>query len=128
MWPSNFTSSRDTDSEAQSLTFKERIRPGMVVRWSPPADFALQLPSKQNLAVILCPQQAAGENSKDFVGNKVQEQSDSQRYLCAMVLPGALPNAYEVSLWRQVVIDVDYMEAEVLLQYDTSTRYYHTTV
>ncbi|OKL58682.1 hypothetical protein UA08_06026 [Talaromyces atroroseus] len=135
LWPDKFRSSRDVHPGAHLVPFKERIRPGMVVRWNPPADFALQFQSKHNLAVILCPQQAVGEGVRDFFGHEVgknkEGQEDSanfQRYLCAIVLPGALADTYEVSLWRQVVIDADEMETEVLLQYDTSTRYYHTTI
>jgi kinesin family protein 2/24 len=94
---------------------------------------------KQNLAVILCPQLAVGANVRDCLGNKVNQGitgnrecpvggTKAQHYLCAIVSPGALADAYEVNLWRQIVVDVEEMEAEVLLQYDVATRYYHTTV
>lgn len=123
------SSSRDLASEENTPPFKERIRPGMVVRWAPPADYPVFAP-KQNLAVVLCPQNAVGERVQDVLGNKVNEEAipDRQRYLCALVLPAASEDAYSVSLWRQVVIDVDEMEAEVLLEYDVATRHYYIAV
>lgn len=45
-----------------------------------------------------------------------------------MILPGTLGGSYEVQLWRQVVVDVAQMEAEVVLEYDAATRYYHITI
>lgn len=126
-------SSADLNSSAAKLPFKERIRPGMVVRWNPPADFSDTLPGL-NMAVILCPQLAAGSNARDLDGNQVngeiadEQESNSTKYLCAMVLPGFMADSYEINMWRQVVVDVEQMEAEVLLEYDSATRYCHVTV
>ena len=114
---SRFLSSRDTSDE-NTFPFTERIRPGMAVRWNPPADFPLRA-NDQNLALVLCPQTAVAENVRDALGNQVnsgQDQSSNQRYLCAMFLPGTLGGSYEVQLWRQVVVDVAQMEAEVVLE------------
>lgn len=89
------------------------------------------------MAVILCPQDAVGETVKDIQGKQVnkdgpsgdtEEHSKSKGYLCAMVLPSILPEAYELSLWRQVVVNVEAMEAEVVLEYDIATRYYFIKV
>lgn len=133
-----FSSSRELDTATNALPFKNRIRPGMVIRWTPPADFPVRLPS-QNLALVLCPHHAVEPHVRDILGNQVNPElqggegkgeggiDKSQRYLCAMVLPGALANAYEVNMWRQVVIDVTAMEAETLLEYDSATRYYYIT-
>ena len=135
-----YSSSREKKSDGNLHPFKDRIRPGMVVRWRPPADFPLRS-EKHNLAVIMCPQNAVGGQVRDILGNLVRQSpllvhnGDSpsdhslhSRYLCAMVLPGSLADTYEVSLWRQVVIDVDQMEDEVYLEYDHATRYYHISV
>ncbi|KAL4780069.1 P-loop containing nucleoside triphosphate hydrolase protein [Aspergillus varians] len=105
-----FSSSRETNPKKASLHFKDRIRPGMAIRWSPPDDFPMRSPN-QNLALVLSP---AGDVGKE--------------YLCALVLPERLAQAYEVNLWRQVVVDVGAMDAEVLLEYDSATRYYYLTV
>lgn len=109
--------------------FKERIRPGMVVRWDAPR-YAPVASSKFNLAVVLCPQHAAGENVRDVLGNKLSSDDgrDGQKYLCALVTPGALIETFEVHLWRQIVLDVREMETEVVLEYDAATRYYRTAV
>lgn len=107
-------SSRD-NSERRTLHFTERIRPGMAVRWSPAG-----LPSSKkesSLALVLSRQEVVGEND-----------TSDQRYLCAVVLPGVLGDSYEVHLWRQVVVEVKHMQAEVLLEYDVATRYYHVIV
>ncbi|KAJ5595471.1 uncharacterized protein N7459_001679 [Penicillium hispanicum] len=135
-----FSSSRVTVPDFGTSCFKERIRPGMVVHWNPPADFPLRVEGK-NLAVVLCPQNAVGEHVSDALGNKVNRSSASpqngvrsseaaagQQYLCALVLPGTLADTYEVGLWRQFVVNVEQMEDEVLLEYDSATRYYHIAV
>lgn len=94
----------------------------------------MQVPG-HNMVVILCPRSAVGPGVRDVLGNEVskvggpsgkegEEGTEPQSYLCAMVLPSILPESYELSLWRQVVVDVEAMEAEVLLEYDTATRYY----
>lgn len=109
------------------MPFIERIRPGMVVRWTPPTE-STPSENEQNLALILC-SQATGETVRDGVGNLVDSDGSSgQRWLCAMVLPGVLGDSYEVHLWRQAVVDVGQMQAEVILEYDVATRYYHITV
>jgi kinesin family protein 2/24 len=101
----------------------------MVVRWAPSAESASV--SKQNLAVVLCPHTAEEGHVEGFpgiLGNKAQASQGLQHYLCATVSSGTLADTYEINLWRQTVIDVKEMEAEVLLEYDAATRYYHTTV
>ncbi|KAJ5698997.1 hypothetical protein N7462_001002 [Penicillium macrosclerotiorum] len=129
--PDSFLSSRDPDPSAATQDFMKRIRPGMVVSWTPPLD----LPGRsttQNLALVLCPQHAVCDGVQDVKSNKTLETVDGPgrngRYLCAMVLPGAMAGSYEVNLWRQVIVGVEEMEREVLLEYDRATRYYHATV
>lgn len=90
------------------------------------------------MAVVLCPQSAAGAAARNFQGELVNTdgatsgegggKTEPQSYLCALVLPSVLPEAYELSLWRQAVVDVEAMEAEVLLEYDVATRYYFMKV
>ncbi|KAK1545112.1 kinesin motor domain-containing protein [Colletotrichum paranaense] len=125
------SSSVDPDAKANDVPFKERIRPGMVVRWSPPSTFPMGLPGL-NMLVILCPQLAVGPTVRDLTGDLVNRSGFTStrgtKYLCAMVLPGFMAESYELSMWRQVVVDVEQMEAEVLLEYDSGTRYYHITL
>ncbi|KAJ5084062.1 diatom spindle kinesin-1 [Penicillium alfredii] len=95
--------------------------------------------SEQSLAVVLCPQMAVGDHVKHVFGNTVSQteaqeggqnpsETTASRYLCALILSGTLAGAFEVHLWRQVVIDVKQMEAEVLLEYDAATRYCYATM
>ncbi|KAL4967079.1 P-loop containing nucleoside triphosphate hydrolase protein [Aspergillus stella-maris] len=101
---SNSRTSVEPDNERAKLPFKERLRPGMAARWNAPWDILKHSPAR-NLAVIL----SSGED-----GN----------CRCAMVLPGATADVYEVHLWKQLVINIGDMEAEVVLEYDRATRYY----
>ncbi|KAK1986333.1 P-loop containing nucleoside triphosphate hydrolase protein, partial [Colletotrichum cereale] len=123
-------SSADPDPQAARIPFKERIRPGMVVRWTPPPTFSPGLDGI-NIVVVLSPRSVVGSNLRDVSGELINDASKSgedEKYLCAMVLPGLMADSYELSMWRQVVVDVDQMEAEVLLEYDAATRYYYMTV
>ncbi|KAH6689709.1 P-loop containing nucleoside triphosphate hydrolase protein [Plectosphaerella plurivora] len=109
----NSDSSRDARPEMAGVPFKERIRPGMVVTWEP----AMGSPGYTRIAgrsicVVLSREDAADETA----------------YRCALVNPGLMPGAFEVNLWRQWVVKVDQMTAEVLLDYDAATRYYYESV
>lgn len=128
------SSSRELDSALSSLPFKERIKPGMVVSWTPPPDFPLGLPGGMNLVMVLCPADAAGHAAKSLFGSRVdcesgrEEGTNAKRYLCAMIMPGFMSETYEVNNWRQVVVGTDAMNAEVCLEYDAATRYYYIAV
>ncbi|EGY16470.1 hypothetical protein VD0002_g519 [Verticillium dahliae] len=104
-------SSADPRPDMAGVPFTERIRPGLVVAFDPPADMPMPLPGR-NLAVVLGADGARAQG----------------RYTCARVTPGFMPNAFEVCLWRQVVVPVERMVAEVLLEYDVATRYYYETL
>ncbi|TVY92818.1 Diatom spindle kinesin [Lachnellula willkommii] len=135
-------SSRDLDPAPSKLPFKERLRPGMVVSYVMPLErgAALGLPNDPKLAVLLCPEEAIQGSSKDALGEVVNPGEDGNvntgksgadngdRYLCALLMPGQTPDAYELNLWRQIVIDVNSMDAEVHLEYDATTRYYYFSV
>lgn len=99
----------------------------MTIRWNPPTGFSFRQ-SKQNLAVVLCPQNAVGDNVIDVLGKQVSQVQGEPAFLCALVLPGESPESYELHLWKQIVVHVSEMQAEVLLEYDAATRYYHTTL
>ncbi|KAK3305967.1 P-loop containing nucleoside triphosphate hydrolase protein [Chaetomium strumarium] len=127
--PELLDSSADPDPDAASIPFKQRIRPGMVVSWKPPAQYASFSVGGKSYAMVLCPAQAVGEKVKDALGRQVSGGGGAgETYLCAIVLPALLPGSYGISPWRQVVVQVDEMEAEVLLEWDEATRYYYMTV
>ena len=107
-------SSRDPDPQVAGVPFRQRIRPGMAVKWHPASDRALPA----SLALILSPRD----------GDGTAKAGSCSQYLCASVTPGLTPGAYEVNLWHQILVDVDAMEHEVILEYDTATRYYHLSI
>ncbi|EFY99447.2 kinesin motor domain protein [Metarhizium robertsii] len=131
------SSSRELDALTQSIPFKDRIRPGMAVSWTPTKEYDMGCSWEElNIALILCPAAAVGPTTQDTMGHRVDAGSVSnkmadgkyKRYLCAMVSPAVLPGAFEVSMWRYVVVDVDDMDKEVILEYDSATRFYHLAV
>lgn len=133
------SSSRELDPKLSTLPFKERIRPGMVVSWTPPPNYPLALPGGLNLIMVLCPAGSAGHAAKSVFGSQVSSTSGgqvetmnvdgkSERYLCALIMPGFMSETYEINLWRQVVVDAGAMNAEVCLEYDSATRYYYIAV
>lgn len=126
-------SSADPDPSAASIPFKARIRPGMVVSWDPPAEYASVAVGDKCFAMVLCPAPAVGETVKDMRGIQVNPgaagtQVNGEAYLCALVMPSLLPGSYGISPWRQVVVTVEQMEAEMLLEWDEVSRYYFRTV
>lgn len=124
-------SSRDLQGPtASTVPFKERIRPGMVVSWKEPSEQSDGSESLK-LAVVLAPRDGTnGFNRffKDGTGAVKEREVNTPSYLCALVVPGVMADAYEVHLWRQVVVGVNTMEKEVGLEYDAATRYYYVSV
>ncbi|KAH6623175.1 P-loop containing nucleoside triphosphate hydrolase protein [Chaetomium tenue] len=119
-------SSVDPEPDAFDIPFVERIRPGMVVRWNPPVEYQSFKVEEKAYAMVMCPVQAAGERARDARGELVSGKGDG--YLCALVMPSLLPGSFAVGLWRQVVVKVEEMEAEVFMEWDEATRYYYMTV
>lgn len=121
------TCSKDPDPRSIAIPFKERIRPGMVVSWTPPAGFPFTMPG-MNVVMVLSAAEAVGEDVRDVFGKTVGGEGRKGKFLCAMVGPAVMPEAYDVHLWQQVVVDVAMMDAEVILEYDMATRYYYLTI
>jgi kinesin family protein 2/24 len=139
--PTGTMSSRAPNHDNTTVPFKDRIRPGMVVSWNQPPDnsLALGLPGGVRLAVVLCPIEAGLGSHQDVPGDVVDltgsdeagtrdDNSCGPRYLCALVTGGMMSEAYELNMWRQIVVSVSMMEKEVVLEYDVATRYYYISV
>lgn len=86
------------------------------------------------MVMIMSPATAMGSHVKDVQGNPISgpaevedisQELSEEKYLCAAVSPGVMAEAYELSVWRQAVVDVAQMEGEVIMEYDSSTRYYY---
>lgn len=56
------------------------------------------------------------------------ELKDGRKFICALVLPSPMADAYELDVTRQVEIAVDEMEKEFLMEYDASSRCYYITL
>jgi kinesin family protein 2/24 len=127
LFPEGSNSSRDLDPTRSKLPFKDRFRPGMVVGFSIPQNHeaAHGLPEGRKLAVLLCPAEAFSGSAKEYGEHTAL---DGRRYSCALLVPGQTDDAYELNLWRQIVIDVDSMDTEVHVEYDSATRYYYVSV
>lgn len=126
------SSSRDPNPQSVDTPFTDRIRAGMVVRWKAPENLQYGPPGSLNMAVILCPATAFASNPGHIVteieGEEKVVSSDPDVYLCALVSPGVMRDSYTLDLWRQVVISKLQMESEVILEYDSATRYYHIAI
>lgn len=128
-------SSADPEPGSDGVPFRERIRPGMVVCWDPAAaaggEYAGFAVGGRGYGMVMCPANAVGGRVKDVKGVVVNPEGhavEGEAYLCALVLPALLPGSYGISPWRQVVVRVGEMEAEVLMEWDEATRYYYMTV
>lgn len=125
-------SSREPWMEMQALPFKDRLRPGMMVAWTPDEENAgfPVIPNGRNLIMLLSeePCSSAGESSMAAAeaDAKVKEKAERPRtYRCAFVGPAVMPGAFELHPWIQCVVEGSQMDAEVILEYDSATRYYY---
>jgi kinesin family protein 2/24 len=121
-YASQFGDSSAVSAEEAAVPFQDRIRPGMVVSYNPTQPTGLKI----NLAMVMCPSWALETDVRDYRGAvmKRNQEEGTRSYVCSMVSPGMLQDSYSPSAWRQVVVDVKDMEAEVVLEYDAATRFY----
>lgn len=101
----------------------------MVVKWTGPPALNSRVAEGIRLAVIMCPISAVKPVPAYVIHQTeaVSSTEDSQ-FLCALVSPGVMSEAYTVDLWRQVVLDVKWMDGEMVLEYDVATRYYYLAI
>ncbi|KAK0649098.1 P-loop containing nucleoside triphosphate hydrolase protein [Cercophora newfieldiana] len=125
--------SADPEDANAAVPFMQRIRPGMVVQYKPAQYFLGNNWQGKNYAMILCPASAVGETVCDLMGKRVEVNDEKGsdrggRYLAAIITPSLLPGSYLVNVWKQIVVNADEIEAEVLMEYDEATRYYYMTL
>ncbi|KAL2186561.1 P-loop containing nucleoside triphosphate hydrolase protein [Thermothelomyces heterothallicus CBS 203.75] len=69
--------SADPEPDAGAVPFRQRIRPGMVLGWTPPAEYAMFAQAggggSKAYAMIMCPARAAGARTRDVLGNLVAD-------------------------------------------------------
>jgi hypothetical protein len=95
--------------EDAGKSFKERIRPGMVVKHKMGADGN----ERQEMALIL---------------SLVSGPADAAKYLCSVVSKADYKAAYELNVWHQREIKIEDMAEEVVLEYDPAMRYYFVVI
>ncbi|TLD32255.1 diatom spindle kinesin 1 [Venturia nashicola] len=107
------------------LPFDLRIKPGMIVLYN-----SIHDKIKDSLALILCPDWAVETHVVDIRNVEVKGERNvgRKRYLCAVMAPAAMHGAFELSVGRQVLVDLADMEEEVSMEYDGATRFYHLNV
>jgi kinesin family member 2/24 len=91
--------------------FQERIHPGMFVRLVPGA-------SKIGSAEIFMIMSPSRPEDFDCLG-------EERQFICAAVGPSIMTDAYELHVARKDTYSVKDMAAEVLMEYDSATRYYY---
>jgi kinesin family protein 2/24 len=123
----NSSSSSAPPEGARGTPFKERLRPGMVVRYRRGADQERE----EEFAMVICPAAIVDNGDGRFcgLGGDGGRGIDMGRgVLCSVVERAVLKNSFLVNVWQHVVVSVDEMEAEAVLQYDAATRYYFLDV
>ena len=125
--------SADPEEGAEAIPFMQRIRPGMVVQHNPKKYFLGCNWREKKYAMILSPASAVDERVCDLMGKRVESKDEEGkdrggRYLAAIITPSLLPGSFLVNLWKQIVVNADEIEAEVLMEYDEATRYYYLTL
>lgn len=105
-----YKNSSQVPPKIAKIPFRERIRPGMVVRYKPKKPVSHFI-----MAMIMCPDWAVETDIED-INKQVVEGTRGQgpkRYLCSIINPAFMQDSYELSVWRQEIIAFDDMEAEV---------------
>ncbi len=91
--------------------------------------------SSQHLSkfMIMCPSgsfptSAESAAVKDAIAPTGIELKDGRKFICAVILPSPMMDAYELDVTKQFEIAVDEMDKEILMEYDPSSRCYYITV
>lgn len=123
--------SASADPDRPEVPFKERIRPGMVVRFEPKREYHANSGEAKSYAMVMSDLVGLGAGVRDMKGREVvaaEGEDKGKRFLCAVVGKAPPPGAYNVHLWMQAEVAVEEMMEEVLLEYDEATRYYYMVV
>ncbi|KAH7379751.1 diatom spindle kinesin 1 [Cadophora sp. MPI-SDFR-AT-0126] len=123
--------------KAAVLPFQQRLRPGMFIERKTSSQYlskfmimcpvgAFPTPSQtQNAAQS---QQDKNPNPKPSIAPTGIELKDGRKFICALVLPSPMGDAYELDVTRQYEVAVDEMEREFEMEYDASSRCYYITL
>ena len=99
-----------------AVPFQDRLQPGMFVRLKN----LFSTGGNERTVMIM-----SNDVWSEKLGLRVREGSRPEdRYLCAEVNKGLIPDSYVLSVDRQYIYSVDEMSQEILLEYDVASRYY----
>jgi kinesin family member 2/24 len=104
------------DTETAEIPFKDRLRPGMIVRLRQPDTQK----AAQELVLIMSPDQPSSTDSSEHCNDHEKPSA----YICANIEPAEFQNAYSINIWKQKAVLKADMETEVILEYDKASRYY----
>jgi kinesin family protein 2/24 len=114
-------STSDADKKAETIqepvkerdktSFQRRIKPGMFVRLIPGASRL----EGADIVMIMSP-----SRPEDF-----DDAREDRQLVCAHVGPSVMTDAYELFVAQQGTYCVKDMAVEVLMEYDSATRYYY---
>lgn len=84
--------------------------------------------------MIMCPSGSfpasagTGSEVKNVIAPTRIELKDGRKFICALVLPSPMADAYELDVTKQFEVAVDEMDKEILMEYDPSSRCYYITL
>lgn len=99
------------------MPFQERLRPGMVVRIKP------GFGGYTKYYMILSPDGAFEKDAEKREGVMAK-----RIYICAPVVDAVMADAYNLAMDMHKQVAVEAMEAEVLMEWDSPTRYWFMTL
>ncbi|KAH8667607.1 diatom spindle kinesin 1 [Tricladium varicosporioides] len=106
--------------EQLNKPFHERLRPGMFIRIKPTKPGQVYIP----IVMVMSP--ASG--FEGATGTNGEENSKKAGYICCIVMPSPMKNAYELDVRHQSIFKIEEMDKELLMEYDQATRYYFLTI
>ncbi|KAG4439077.1 hypothetical protein IFR05_005419 [Cadophora sp. M221] len=134
-----------TTTTTSTMPFHQRLRPGMFVErkmssqylskfmiMCPAGSFASSSSTSTSTSTSTSSQTPTPDpqtsHHKQLIAPTGIELKDGRKFICALVLPSPMADAYELDVTRQFEIAVDKMEREVLMEYDASSRCYYITL
>ncbi|KAL2061256.1 hypothetical protein VTL71DRAFT_7529 [Oculimacula yallundae] len=120
----------EASSKDSNVPFQKRLRPGMFIERE-------KAPQYLKKFMIMCPVGAfSSDEDKDkntipTAGQTSPQESqteDVRKFVCALVLPSPMADAYELDVTKLFEIAVDEMEKELLMEYDAASRCYYMTL
>lgn len=80
-------------------------------------------------AEIQARKDAEENNTNNTAENKEEmKEEKKQTYLCCGLAPSIMNGTYELHVKQEMIVDVNDMEDEIQVEYDSATRFYYILV